>query len=104
MDQFSEWLGEKKADGIRLAVMGMWKSFGNSTWKQAAQAAILFDKFYVMRYLGEALGSARKSEYTWLEGKECYSRYRGHSVVELRESDAERQKSPTDPAWLSTRG
>jgi transposase len=30
MDQFYEWLGEKKAHGIRLAVMDMWKSFGNS--------------------------------------------------------------------------
>jgi transposase len=62
MDQFYEWLGEKKAHGIRLAVMDMWKSFGNSTQKQAPQAAILFDKFYVMRHLEDATGRGEEKQ------------------------------------------
>ena len=38
---------------MRLAVMDMWKPFRNSTTKNAPQAAILFDKFHIMRHLGE---------------------------------------------------
>lgn len=48
MEQFYDWLGEKKARGIRLAVINMWKPFRNAT-RRSPQTAILFDKFYVMR-------------------------------------------------------
>jgi transposase len=61
MRQFYDWLGENKAQRIRLAVMDMWKPFRNVTHEQAPQAAILFDKFHVMRHLGEALDKVRKS-------------------------------------------
>jgi transposase len=54
MAQFYDWLGEKKSRGIRLAVMDMWKPFRNATVARAPQATILFDKFHVMRHLGEA--------------------------------------------------
>jgi transposase len=72
MDTFYEWLGPKKSKGIRLAVMDMWKPFRNSTLKagNAPQADILFDKFHVMRHLGEALDKVRKSEYARLAGKD----------------------------------
>ncbi|MGH8611513.1 MAG: ISL3 family transposase [Gammaproteobacteria bacterium] len=69
MDEFYRFLGEKKVKGIRLAVMDMWKAFRNSTTMHAPQAAILFDKFHVMKHLGEALDKIRKSEYARLEGK-----------------------------------
>jgi transposase len=62
MAQCSAWLGEKKAKGIRLAVMDMWKPFHTVTNTQAPQAAILFDKFHVLRHLNEALDQVRKSE------------------------------------------
>ena len=48
----------------------MWKAFHNSTRKHAPQAAILFDKFHVMRHLNEALDKIRKSEYARLSGKD----------------------------------
>ena len=69
MDEFYRFLGEKKVKGIRLAVMDMWKAFRNSTTTHAPQAAILFDKFHVIKHLGEALDKIRKSEYARLEGK-----------------------------------
>ncbi len=69
MDEFYRFIGEKKARKIRLAVMDMWKPFRNSTTRQAPQAAILFDKFHVMRHLGEALDKVRKHEYARLDGK-----------------------------------
>jgi len=67
---FYEWLGVKKIKKIRLAVMDMWKAFQKSTRKNAPQAAILFDKFHVMRHLGEALDKVRKMEYARLVGKD----------------------------------
>ena len=62
MRQFYDWLGEKKARGIRLAVMDMWKPFRNVTNERAPQAAILFDKFHIMKHLGEAMDKVRKME------------------------------------------
>jgi transposase len=72
MDSFYEWLGTEKSRRIRLAVMDMWKPFRNSTLKaeHAPQAGILFDKFHVLRHLGEALDKVRKSEYARLTGKD----------------------------------
>ncbi len=69
LDLFFAWLGPQKSKRIRLAVMDMWKPFRNSTRRNAPQAAILFDKFHIMRHLGEALDAVRKSEYARLSGK-----------------------------------
>jgi transposase len=55
MAMFYQWLAKKKSSHIRLAVMDMWKPFRNATLAHAPQAAILFDKFHIMRHLGEAL-------------------------------------------------
>jgi transposase len=63
MGRFYDWLGPRKNRGIRLAVMDMWKPFRNVAAARAPQAAILFDKFHIMRHLGEALDHVRKSEY-----------------------------------------
>jgi transposase len=70
MDAFYEWLGPKKSKGIKVAVMDMWKPFLNSTKVHAPQTAVLFDKFHVMRHLGEALDKVRRSEYHRLSGKD----------------------------------
>jgi len=69
MDEFFKWLGAKKSAGIRMAVMDMWKPFRTSTQRYAPKASILFDKFHVLRHLGEALDTVRKSEYGRLSGK-----------------------------------
>jgi transposase len=69
MSQFYDWLGQRKSSRIRLAVMDMWKPFRLATNAYAPQAAILFDKFHVMRHLGEALDRVRKSEYARLQGR-----------------------------------
>jgi transposase len=68
MAEFYDWLGPRKARKIELAVMDMWKPFRNVTNKRAPQAAILFDKFHVMRHLGEALDKVRKAEYARVSG------------------------------------
>jgi transposase len=72
LDGFFAWLGPAKSKRIRLAVMDMWKAFRASTRKaaNAPQAAILFDKFHVLRHLGEAMDKVRKAEYQRLSGKD----------------------------------
>jgi transposase len=68
LGEFYHWLGPKKCGQIRLAVMDMWKPFRMATARHAPEAAILFDKFHIMRHLGEALDQVRKQEYARLTG------------------------------------
>jgi hypothetical protein len=53
--------------GLRLE---MWKAFVNATQRHAPQAAILYDKFHVMRHLNDALDKVRKSEYARLAAED----------------------------------
>jgi len=69
MDEFFKTLGKESCAKLRLAVMDMWEAFRNSTNRHAPQAAILFDKFHIIRHLGDALDKVRKSEYARLTGK-----------------------------------
>ncbi len=70
LDQFYAWLGPRKAARIRLVVMDMWKPFRLATAHHAPQASILFDKFHVLRHLGDALDQVRKSEYARVAGRQ----------------------------------
>lgn len=87
MAQFYDWLGDKKSRGVRLAVMDMWKPFRNATLARAPRAAILFDKFHIMRHLGEALDKVRKSEYARLSGKDRrYIKGQKYTLLSHREN------------------
>jgi transposase len=70
LDEFFAWLGPVKCGKIRLAVMDMWKAFRKSTLNKgnAPQAKILYDKFHVLKKLGEAMDKVRKREYARLSG------------------------------------
>jgi len=70
MDEFYAWLGPRKAARLRLAVMDMWKPFRLSTAHHAPQASILFDKFHVLRHLGDAFDQVRKREYARVSGRQ----------------------------------
>src|SRR5438445_11453496 len=50
--------------------MARWKPFRTIAQARAPQAAILFDKFHIIRHLGEALDAVRKSEYARLSGRQ----------------------------------
>jgi transposase len=87
MAAFYDWLGPKKSQGIRLAVMDMWKPFRKVTAERAPKAAILFDKFHIMRHLGEALDSVRKSEYARLSGRDRrYIKGQKYTLLTRREN------------------
>lgn len=70
MNGFYRDLGPEKSGRIIMALMDMWKAFEKSTQKNAPCAAILYDKFHVIRHLGEALDKVRKQEYFRLSGKD----------------------------------
>ncbi len=89
MDQFYQWLEPKKSRNIRLAVMDMWKAFRTSTRhpNHAPAAAILFDKFHVLRHLGKALDTVRKQEYARLTGKErAYIKGQKYTLLSHRDN------------------
>jgi transposase len=70
LDTFYQWLGPEKSGQIRLVVMDMWKAFRASTLApgHAPQATIIYDKFHILRHLGEAMDRVRKQEYARLTG------------------------------------
>lgn len=68
MDGFYQWLGPRKRRRVRLAVMDMWRPFTQSTQEQVPAAAILYDKFHILRHLGEALDQVRRQEYARQSG------------------------------------
>jgi transposase len=63
LDRFFQVFGIRKVKKIELAVMDMWKPFRNSVKSNIPTAAILFDKFHILRHLSEAMDKVRRSEY-----------------------------------------
>jgi len=70
MAMFYEWLEPARCKHIRLAVMDMWPPFRTALEKHAPEAKVLYDKFHVLRHLGDALDKVRRSEYRRVQGKE----------------------------------
>jgi transposase len=106
MAQFYGWLGEKKSARIRLAVMGMWKPFRVAMQAHTPKAAILFDKFHIVRHLGEALDTVRKTEYAWLAGRDRrYIKGQKYSLLSRRENltlESKKALPPTSDAIRPT--
>lgn len=86
-DLFFAMLGAKKTARIELAVMDMWRPFRNSLTRNAPQARIVFDKFHILRHLGDALDEVRRSEYRRLSGKNrTYIKGQRYTLLSHREN------------------
>ena len=70
MDLFFAALGAKKTARIQLAAMDRWKPFRASLRRHAPQARVIFDKFHIVRHLGDALDVVRRREYRRLAAKD----------------------------------
>jgi transposase len=70
MDSFYAFLGKQNSRKIKLAVMDMWKPFRVSTQRHAPKAVIMFDKFHIVKHLGDALDAIRRSEYKRVTGED----------------------------------
>jgi len=69
LNLFYNTLSDSQKKNISIVVMDMWKAFEESTRKNVLRASVLYDKFHVMRHLGEALDKIRK-EYARLKGRD----------------------------------
>ncbi|MGE6333065.1 ISL3 family transposase [Stenotrophomonas sp. NPDC077659] len=86
IDLFFTELGPKKAAGIELAVMDMWRPFRTSVRKNAPNAGIVFDKFHIIGHLSDALDHVRRDEYKRLQGKDrSYIKGQRYTLLSRRE-------------------
>ena len=83
MAMFYAFLGPSRSTRIRLAVMDMWKPFRHATEEHAPQAAILYDKFHVLRHLNDAMDQVRKAEYKRLTNRPDRKYIKGQKYVLL---------------------
>lgn len=83
LTMFYDFLGEQRSRRIRLAVMDMWRAFRKATEAQAPQAAILYDKFHVLRHLNDAIDQVRKAEYKRLTNRPDRKYIKGQKYVLL---------------------
>ena len=83
MAMFYDFLGAPRSQRIRLAVMDMWKPFRNVTEVHAPRAAILYDKFHVLRHLNDAMDQVRKAEYKRLTNRPDRKYIKGQKYVLL---------------------
>ena len=87
LDAFFTALGAKKSAAIKIAAMDMWRPFRNSLAKNAPNAQVVFDKFHIMRHLGDALDEVRRSEYSRLAGKDHRAFIKGQRYTLLSRSE-----------------
>jgi transposase len=105
MDEVFRFLGEERSKRVRLAVMDMWKPFRNSTNKKAPQAAILFDKFHILKHLGNALDKVRKQEYAKLDGqKRKFIKGQKYALLSHKENLRAALERTSRSCWLPTSG
>ena len=70
MGLFYGFPGRENSRKIKLAVMDMWKPFRVSTQRHSPKAAILLDRFDVVKHLGDAFDVIRRSEYKRVTGQD----------------------------------
>jgi transposase len=87
LDLFFEALGERKTRRIKLVALDMWKPFFQSVRKNGPGARVVYDKFHIMRHLGDALDLVRRSEYHRLTGKDrSYIKGQRYTLLSHREN------------------
>lgn len=76
--------------------MDMWQAFRTSTRHHAPQAAILFDKFHVLRHLSKALDTIRKREYGPASRQAAYF-HQGSEIYLAGPSAESHRQRPQEP-------
>ena len=90
VDKLWKVLTREQKEGIEAVSMDFWKAFITGAEKHVPQAAIVHDKFHIMKYLNEAVDKVRKKEnklllaqqdetlvgtkYLWLKRKENHTK------------------------------
>lgn len=59
-------LSDKQKTGIKAVSMDFWQAYINGARTYAPQAAIVHDKFHIMKYMNEAVDTVRRTEHKTL--------------------------------------
>jgi len=112
LDGFWNTLTKAQKDGIQAVAMDMWEAYENSVSRNLpdGRQKIVFDKFHIVKHLGEAVDRVRRAEnkvltaqgderlvgtkYDWLRNPENFQPEQWREFGELRKS-----KLKTARAW-----
>jgi transposase len=102
LDIYWKGLTPPQREGIEAVAMDMWEPYVQSVEKHLPQAAIVFDKFHIVRLLTQAVDAVRRREraalratgddrlagtrYLWLRHPERFTRKAWRDFRDLRES------------------
>jgi transposase len=67
---FTEALGRRRCQTLRVVCMDMWAAYANLVRKHATRAQILFDRFHIVKHLNEALDAVRRELWRQLTAKQ----------------------------------
>ena len=76
-------LSSKQINGIKAVSMDFWQAFINGAKTHAPDAAIVHDKFHIMKYMNEAVDAVRKQEHRKLMSNDDES-LKGHKYLFLK--------------------
>ena len=62
LERFFDSLGEEGAKRLEAVCCDMWRPYVNAVRARAPQAAVVFDKFHIVSYLGRAVDDVRRQE------------------------------------------
>jgi transposase len=99
VDMLWDSLTEKQKKGVEAVSMDFWRAFITGAEKHAPGAAIVHDKFHIMKYMNEAVDNVRKKEnkclmaqqnnaltgtkYLWLKAKKNFTKENKNDFREL---------------------
>jgi transposase len=71
LDGYFQSFSDKERQGVRAVVMDMWDPYINSVkaYLDDPEQKIVFDKFHIMKHMGEAVDTVRKAEHKALRAE-----------------------------------
>ena len=67
---FTQEMGKRRCQTLRVVCMDMWAPYAKLVREHALHAQILFDRFHIVKHLGEAVDAARRELWRQLTSKE----------------------------------
>jgi len=67
---FAEYLPARRRRAVKAVCVDMWRPFLDSLREHLPNAAIVFDKFHVMRHVNDAVDETRRQEF-FRQGLAC---------------------------------
>lgn len=67
---FTQELGKRRCGTLRVVCMDMWAPYAKLVRDHAVRAQILFDRFHIVKHLGDAVDAARRELWRRLTSKE----------------------------------